>query len=334
MLAALAAWEMVGSDGTAAQCAELALAALEGGRLLAADPALMPFAAIVTLVVADRPEAVEIFRGMVADAHRHGSLLSAGSALLWCGYGELRRGDLAAAEESAAGRRDAARALGPRRPRGSAQPHCFRPRSCTSAAAPRKRSRCSSGSAPTIRRRNTTGWWLATRATVLTAAGRAEEAVDGGGRARRPLRGRCPTPARLWWRSLKAEALDRSRCDEASRWRARSSRSRARSARRRRSAGRCACSARSADDGSSPCARPSTVLEASTARLEHAKALAALGSALRRARRPTEAREPLRRALELAGVCGADGARRARPRGAARRRAPAPAATRSAASSR
>ncbi|HEX2265402.1 MAG TPA: LuxR C-terminal-related transcriptional regulator, partial [Solirubrobacterales bacterium] len=48
-------------------------------------------------------------------------------------------------------------------------------------------------------------------------------------------------------------------------------------------------------------------LEGSTARLEHAKALAALGSTLRRARQPTEAREPLRRALELAGACGAEG---------------------------
>ena len=123
MLAALAAWEMVGSDGTAAQCAELALAALAGGRLLAADPALMPFPAILSLVVADRPEAVEIFRGMVADAHRHGSLLSAGSALLWCGYGELRRGDLAAAEESVRAAASPARALGPLHRGDPAQPH-------------------------------------------------------------------------------------------------------------------------------------------------------------------------------------------------------------------
>jgi DNA-binding NarL/FixJ family response regulator len=46
-------------------------------------------------------------------------------------------------------------------------------------------------------------------------------------------------------------------------------------------------------------------LEGSIARLEHAKALAALGSALRRARHPGDAREPLRRALELAAACGA-----------------------------
>jgi DNA-binding CsgD family transcriptional regulator len=47
------------------------------------------------------------------------------------------------------------------------------------------------------------------------------------------------------------------------------------------------------------------LVAASPARLEHAKALLALGAALRHARRPTEARDPLRRALELAGVCGA-----------------------------
>lgn len=43
----------------------------------------------------------------------------------------------------------------------------------------------------------------------------------------------------------------------------------------------------------------------SPARLEHAKALAALGSALRRERRPSQAREPLRRAFEIATRCGA-----------------------------
>ena len=47
-------------------------------------------------------------------------------------------------------------------------------------------------------------------------------------------------------------------------------------------------------------------LEGTPARLEHAKALASLGTTLRLARRPSEAREPLRRALKLAEVCGAD----------------------------
>jgi hypothetical protein len=47
------------------------------------------------------------------------------------------------------------------------------------------------------------------------------------------------------------------------------------------------------------------LLEQAEARLEHAKALAALGAQLRRDRRPTDAREPLRRALELGEICGA-----------------------------
>jgi DNA-binding CsgD family transcriptional regulator len=47
------------------------------------------------------------------------------------------------------------------------------------------------------------------------------------------------------------------------------------------------------------------LLEQCPGRVERARALAALGAEVRRARRPTEAREPLRRALELAEVSGA-----------------------------
>jgi DNA-binding CsgD family transcriptional regulator len=47
------------------------------------------------------------------------------------------------------------------------------------------------------------------------------------------------------------------------------------------------------------------VVAGSSAQLEHAKALVAVGSALRRARKPTAARDPLRRGLELAGRLGA-----------------------------
>ena len=47
-----------------------------------------------------------------------------------------------------------------------------------------------------------------------------------------------------------------------------------------------------------------SMLATTPARLEHARALAALGAALRRDRQATEAREPLREALELAEACG------------------------------
>jgi len=47
------------------------------------------------------------------------------------------------------------------------------------------------------------------------------------------------------------------------------------------------------------------VLDGTPAALERARSLADLGAALRRARRPREAREPLRRSLDLALACGA-----------------------------
>ena len=43
----------------------------------------------------------------------------------------------------------------------------------------------------------------------------------------------------------------------------------------------------------------------SNSKFEHARALVAFGMALRRARKPTDAREPLRRALDLATSCSA-----------------------------
>ncbi len=57
-------------------------------------------------------------------------------------------------------------------------------------------------------------------------------------------------------------------------------------------------------DGLAALEEAAAAVDGSPAKLEHAKALAALGRALRLARRPTEAREPLRRALELARPAG------------------------------
>ena len=74
------------------------------------------------------------------------------------------------------------------------------------------------------------------------------------------------------------------------------------------------------DDGEAHLREAVELLERSTARYELAAACAALGTAVRLDRRPTDAREPLRRALELAERCGADGARAAGPRASSTRR--------------
>jgi len=59
------------------------------------------------------------------------------------------------------------------------------------------------------------------------------------------------------------------------------------------------------DDGLEHLEEACTLLAGTPARLEQAKALAALGGVMRRARRPSEARTPLRQALELAEIAGA-----------------------------
>jgi DNA-binding CsgD family transcriptional regulator len=151
------------------------------------------------------------------------------------------------------------------------------------------------------------GLLLTARIGMLMATNRAAEAVACAD-VLAALGEAVPDASRLWWRSLKAEALDRiDRREEALEltreelavtgafgapsWLGRTLR---------------VLGTLEGDDGLDNLQEAVTVLEGSTARLEHAKALAALGFGLRRARKPTEAREPLRRALELAAACGAE----------------------------
>jgi DNA-binding CsgD family transcriptional regulator len=306
-LASMAAWQAVCSDGNADDCAELALAALEGGVLMDADPVLTPFGAIVTLIVTDRPELSDVWSRAIAQAHRHGSLFSISSIHLWLGFSHTRRGDLAAAEESLRAAYSEYRSWG-------FGEYAITLISCLLTDVLRERGRLDEaaslfapigGEPPGL---NSTGWWLSARSALLTATGRAEEAAVAADELR-VYCDRMPDAGRLWWRSLKAEALDRlDRRDEA-----------LAVARDElevtRAFGAPWCLGRTLrvlgtierDDGIANLREAVAVLEGSTARLEHAKALAALGVALRRARKPTEAREPLRRALELAGVCGAEG---------------------------
>jgi DNA-binding NarL/FixJ family response regulator len=59
------------------------------------------------------------------------------------------------------------------------------------------------------------------------------------------------------------------------------------------------------EDGIDDLAEACELLDRSHCKLERAHAFSAYGATLRRMRQPTEAREPLRRALELAESCGA-----------------------------
>lgn len=306
MVASLAAWEAVCSDGAAAACAELALAALEGGDLMRADSALIPFAAIVALVVADRPEVVDVWKLALDDAHRHGSLLSASSIHLWHGYSLLRRGDLAAAEASLQAA-DEAFTLWGHDPYATANSRSFMAEVLCERGRLADAERMLAQVEAVRPATHATSSWLSARFVWLLAGNRAEEAIAVADE----LAAHCaavPDPSRLWWRSFKAEALDRLDRREEATALAREELEVTRAFGAPAWLGRTlrVLGTLERDDGLERLREAVAVLESSTARLEHARALAALGSALRRARRPSEARDPLRRALELAGACGAD----------------------------
>ncbi len=304
MLAAVAAQEWALAGGPSDECAELALEALAGGELIAADNGLLGVGAIVVLALADREEAPRACEISLAEAHRHGSLLARKSVTLWRGFTMYLRGELAEAEQSL---------------RSSAEgklwgmgPEAWHYYNALVSAVLRER-----GDVITARRaleessdpgdnRESTRFWLYSQLELLVAESRFDEAlVASDGFARRfghlvnPIDTpwRAPTVIALHQlgRAQEAQALAVRELELAHRWGAPATVARA-----LRILGTVE------EEGLDHLRQAVEVVRGSPARLEHAKALAALGFALRRARRPTDAREPLRRALELADVLGAE----------------------------
>ena len=304
MLAAVAAWEWAESAGPADQVAALARSALEDDTLIGADAGYLVVAAILPLALADLDEAVERWDAVRAEAHRSGFVFTLMAAQLWGGYTQFLRGELAEAEtELRAGLATAAHwGVPTQQPWATAvlaellvdRGQVAEARALLDAAI-----RPHAGSDPAM---------LLDRAQlrVLLAEGRVEEALAHTD-AFEASAGWRRQPRYAPWRSLKAQALDRlGRREEAVSLAAEE----LAIARAWGSPGTVGRSLRvlgaiEREDGLEHLEAACAVLERAPARLERAKALAALGGALRRARRPTDAREPLRKALELAEICGA-----------------------------
>jgi DNA-binding CsgD family transcriptional regulator len=307
MLAAIAAQDWMYACGPSDACAELALAALAGGELIASDNGLLATCAITTLVFADRPEGIEAWELARADAHARGSLFAISSLDLWFGYTLLRRGELADAEASlrAALDRFALWGYG----RDQAQIYC----DAFLSAVLRERGDAAGSRAALEQSADTGGhddgarYRLNSRVELLLAEGRADEALAAADEYERRFGALIRNPMDAPWRSHKAEALHR--LDRAGEARplveeelelARAWGAPATVARSLRSRARVSPSGELTDLHEAV-----ELVDGSTARLEAAKSLAALGSALRRRRQRRQAREPLRRALELAVACGA-----------------------------
>ena len=305
-LIAITSLQWARDAGPAEGCVELSRRAL--ADLIDEDDGLFFAVAAQPLVLADSPEGLEAWDALLARAHVKGSLFTVLTAHLFRGHMLLHHGELADAEQSM----------------GLAIEEGELWAGTTGAAV---------------------GYAMGWYAETLLALGRVEDArqlleglprpsghADGANYVRRALirlrllEGRneeaieladdyarelvlVENPAFGPWRSLKAQGLDRlGRTEEAlelveeelvwaRRWGAPST------------VGRTlrVLGALERETGIERLREAVEVLEESPAKLERAKAQAALGGALRRARKPTDAREPLRKALELAELCGAAG---------------------------
>jgi DNA-binding CsgD family transcriptional regulator len=290
---------------SADECAALAARALEGGHLLAYDNGMLSLAAILTLSAADRDEAIDALDASLADAHARGSLFAVSSVHLWRGFTYIRRGELPEAEADLRAATEEFDVYGYSSVAGAY------------LAAHLGRALVERGDVAGARavvdagrgaRDGTDGhrYWLNTHVEVVAAESRWEDVVAAAEDVSR-LYPEVVNPALGHWRALRAVALDRlGRRDEA----LSTARDELEHAERWGAPGALARSLRTVgllqrDDGLDRLRDAVDVAVGTSARLEHTKSLAALGSALRRSRRPTDAREPLREALELAEAAGA-----------------------------
>jgi len=305
MVAAVASRQWAYGGGSAAECARLALDALEGGDLIAADNVFLSITAILTLVRADRPEADDAWEEVLQESRVRGSLLAQAGNSLWHGYAFLRQGELDDAQESLQNAFEEFRLWGS----GAVlSPH----HTAFLATVLRERGdldgarRVLEGVEDPHDASDAARYWLDSLAELLLAEGRFDEALAVAEDMERRfafLANPIDTPARSHravalyhlGRHEEGLALAAESLALARRWGAPGGMSRA-----LRVLGTL-----EREDGLGRLSDAVAAAEGSVARLEHARALVALGTSLRRSGRRTDARDPLRRGLELADALGA-----------------------------
>jgi DNA-binding CsgD family transcriptional regulator len=302
-VAAVAAWNWTQCAGPADRVCALARAALDGGELLAAD-GLMPMAATVPLALADLDEAADAWDVQRAMAHRKGSFFRIAGVQLWGGYTQYLRGELVEAESELRASLETLTLWGMPAQSQWTSPFLAEVLVERGALAEARALLDNAGSPPVGS--DQTILLDRARMRLLLAEGRPEETLAHAD-VYELHAGWKRHPRFVPWRSLKAQALHLLGRDEEAVVLAGEELELARGWGSPGTVGRSqrVLGTILGGDGIEQLEEACARLEHTPARLEHAKALAALGAALRRARRPTEAREPLRRALELADVCGA-----------------------------
>jgi DNA-binding CsgD family transcriptional regulator len=308
MLAAMVSFWLAMTGSSAERCVALAERALADDVLITADPGLFPVPALMVLTMADREEAVAGWEKLLALAHRRGSLLGVLSVKLWSGLTLLWRGELREAQERLESANEQFAEWGRTRSRETYGPAFLGGVRLLRGDLAGARAVLESGQ---VEDDGSDGFaaLVRTRAEVLIEEGEFEEALRLTQRLEQQEAAMSYMAGWLPWRSLRARALaGLGRLEEALPL----AREEVERARIFGSAGVVGRSMRilgtlDSDNGMATLEEAIELLERSTRRHDLAAAHAALGTALRLARRPTEAREPLRRALHVAQRCGADG---------------------------
>jgi DNA-binding CsgD family transcriptional regulator len=288
----------------ASESAGRAIRALADRELYTANAAYA--AAVVTLALADREEAVWACEEISADATSRGSVVQHASGKTWRALAMLRRGSLAEAEADARESIDASRQLG----FTVALPYAITFRA--DALIEMGRLPEAGAALDALGRGVETvpnghfQWPGAARARLLIARRQFEEAliqIDALRECFQRLGG--VNPAVLPWRSLRAEALTALERGEEGAALAAEEVELARAWGAPLALGRALRAQALAAGDEAALRRSVEVLDGSPARLELARSLVELGAMLRRTNRRAESREPLRRGLELAHLCGA-----------------------------
>lgn len=305
MLAAVSAWDWALTGGAASECTALALAALADGVLVAADPMLLAGVAISVLTLADHPQTLDMLEATAAEAHRRGSPFALSGVYFMQGWNWHERGELA---EAAALLRRSTEVAAPWSSTASGYTVAALGRNLIERGDLAGAHDLLVGREPQMPGSDVDTLCREADVELLVAQARWPEALEAVDAYADGLRPGVVNPARVPWRSLKALALDglghrdtalgllEQELVAARAWGAPRTLSRAL---------RLLGALRGGREGLGLLGEAVQIAEGSPARLEHAKALTALGSALRRDRRPTEAREPLRAGFELASRCGA-----------------------------
>jgi DNA-binding CsgD family transcriptional regulator len=304
---AAAVLEWARRNEPAAACADAAADALADGALIDAfQGGTVPIAPAMVLVWADREEGLAALDALRAQAHRNGSLFTANGMHMWRGFALHARGDLAEAAEDVRTAVETSRMWG----FGEQASQTFiRGMLCQILLERGDLAGARAALGPPWSGPDHEGvrFWRLAELELLVAEGADAALAAADDYAERF--GGVTNPAMSPWRSLKAQALARAGHADAARALAEEEVGLARAWGAPGALGRALRVAGTieADAGRTRLEEAVAVLDGSLARLELAKALAALGSALRRLRRAAEAREPLRRALELASACDAPG---------------------------